>query len=141
VESEPGGSRRCENDRNGFIKLIAKTNGTILASTIVAERAGETINEAVVAIKHKLKINDIAGTIHAYPTYSTGLQLLVTEMTVEKLLSGTSGRIVRAVLRTCSLEPHKGVISNEHSKTPPLRAMRKAIQPKRKKMQTTFSMN
>jgi len=87
----------CENDRNGFIKLIAKTDGTILASTIVAERAGETINEAVVAIKHKLKINDIAGTIHAYPTYSTGLQLLVTEMTVEKLLSGTSGRIVRAV--------------------------------------------
>src|SRR6267143_825280 len=87
----------CENDRNGFIKLIAKTNGTILGSTIVAERAGETINEAVVAIKHKLKINDIAGTIHAYPTYSTGLQLLVTEMTVEKLLSGTSGRIVRAV--------------------------------------------
>jgi pyruvate/2-oxoglutarate dehydrogenase complex dihydrolipoamide dehydrogenase (E3) component len=87
----------CENDRDGFIKLVAKTDGTILASTIVAERAGETINEVVVAIKHKLKINDIAGTIHAYPTYSTGLQLLVTEMTVEKLLSGTSGRIVRAV--------------------------------------------
>ncbi len=87
----------CENDRNGFIKLIAKADGTILASTIVAERAGETINEAAVAIKHKLKISDIAGTIHAYPTYSTGLQLLVTEMTVEKLLSGTSGRIVRAV--------------------------------------------
>jgi pyruvate/2-oxoglutarate dehydrogenase complex dihydrolipoamide dehydrogenase (E3) component len=87
----------CENDRSGFIKLIAKTDGTILASTIVAERAGETINEVAVAIKHKLKINDVAGTIHAYPTYSTGLQLLVTEMTVEKLLSGTSGRIVRAV--------------------------------------------
>ena len=87
----------CENDQNGFIKLIAKPDGTILASTIVAERAGETINEVAVAIKHKLKTNAIAGTIHAYPTYSTGLQLLATEMTLEKLLSGTSGRIVRAI--------------------------------------------
>ncbi len=87
----------CENDRTGFIKVIAKADGTILGSTIVAERAGETINEVAVAIKHKLKINEIAGTIHAYPTYSTGLQLLVTEMAVEKLLSGTSGRFVRAI--------------------------------------------
>ena len=65
--------------------------------TIVAERAGETINEVAVAMKHGLKINDVAGTIHAYPTYSTGLQLLLTEMSLEQFLSGTSGKIIRAV--------------------------------------------
>jgi hypothetical protein len=48
-------------------------------------------------MKHKLKVMDIAGTIHAYPTYSTGVQLLATEMAVEKLLSGTSGRIIRTL--------------------------------------------
>jgi pyruvate/2-oxoglutarate dehydrogenase complex dihydrolipoamide dehydrogenase (E3) component len=87
----------CDNDRNGFIKVIAKGDRTILACTIVAERAGETINEVAVAIKRGLKIDDIAGTIHAYPTYSTGLQLLLTEMSLERFLSGTSGKIIRAV--------------------------------------------
>ena len=87
----------CDNDRSGFIKVIAKSNGTILAVTIVAERAGETINEVAVAMKHGLKINDVAGTIHAYPTYSTGLQLLLTEMSLEQFLSGISGKIIRAV--------------------------------------------
>ena len=87
----------CENDRNGFIKVIAKADGSVLGATIVAERAGETITEMVIAMKHKLKVMDIAGTIHAYPTYSTGVQLLATEMAVEKLLSGTSGRIIRTL--------------------------------------------
>jgi pyruvate/2-oxoglutarate dehydrogenase complex dihydrolipoamide dehydrogenase (E3) component len=87
----------CENDRNGFIKVIAKADGSVLGATIVGERAGETITELVIAMKHKLKVMDIAGTIHAYPTYSTGVQLLATEMAVEKLLSGTSGRIIRTL--------------------------------------------
>jgi pyruvate/2-oxoglutarate dehydrogenase complex dihydrolipoamide dehydrogenase (E3) component len=87
----------CENDRNGFIKIIAKADGSVLGTTIVAERAGEAITEMVIAMKHKLKIMDIAGTIHAYPTYSTGIQLLATEIAVEKVLSGTSGRIIRTL--------------------------------------------
>jgi pyruvate/2-oxoglutarate dehydrogenase complex dihydrolipoamide dehydrogenase (E3) component len=87
----------CDNDRIGFIKLLAKPDGTPLACTIVAERAGETINEAVVAIKHGLKLKHLASAIHAYPTYSTGLQLLATEVSVENLMSGTSGKIVRGL--------------------------------------------
>jgi pyruvate/2-oxoglutarate dehydrogenase complex dihydrolipoamide dehydrogenase (E3) component len=84
----------CDNDRVGFIKVLAKPDGTLVACTIVAERAGETINEAVVAIKHGLKLKNLAGAIHAYPTYSTGLQLLATDVSVQTLMSGTSGKIV-----------------------------------------------
>jgi pyruvate/2-oxoglutarate dehydrogenase complex dihydrolipoamide dehydrogenase (E3) component len=87
----------CDNDRIGFIKLLAKPDGTLLACTIVAERAGETINEAVIAIRYGLKLKDLASAIHAYPTYSTGLQLLATEVSVEKLMSGASGKIVRGL--------------------------------------------
>ena len=87
----------CENDRNGFIKVLAKPDGSVLGATIVGQRAGETITEIVMAMKHKLKLMDIAGTIHAYPTYSTGVQLLATELAVEKLLSGASGRIIRTL--------------------------------------------
>ncbi len=87
----------CDNDRNGFIKIIARKDGAILGATIVAERAGETINEVAVAMKRGLTIQDIAGTIHAYPTYSTGLQLLLTEMSLDNFVSGTSGKILHAV--------------------------------------------
>jgi pyruvate/2-oxoglutarate dehydrogenase complex dihydrolipoamide dehydrogenase (E3) component len=87
----------CENDRDGFIKIIAKRDGTILGATIVAARAGETLSELIVAIKQGMKVADLAGAIHAYPTYSTGIQQLAADMTIEKLLSGTSGRIVRGL--------------------------------------------
>lgn len=85
----------CEGDTDGFIKIIATRDGTILGATIVAGRAGEAITELAIAMAHKLTIHDLAGTIHAYPTYSTGIQLMLTEMAVEARLSGTSGRIIR----------------------------------------------
>ena len=87
----------CEGDTDGFIKIIAKRDGSILGATIVAHGAGEAIAELAIAMDHKLKINDLAGTIHPYPTYSTGIQLLLTEMAVEARLSGASGRIIRGL--------------------------------------------
>ena len=85
----------CEDDRNGFIKILAKSDGSIIGATIIGERAGEAISEIVLAMKHGLTVGEIAGTIHPYPTYSTGVQLLTTEMAIEKRLSGTSGKIIR----------------------------------------------
>lgn len=85
----------CDNDRIGFIKMLAKPDGTLVACTIVAERAGETINEAALAVTRGLKVKDIANAIHAYPTYSTGLQLLATDAAVSSVLSGTSGKVIR----------------------------------------------
>lgn len=85
----------CEDDRNGFIKILAKSDGSIVGATIVGERAGEAITEIVLAMKHGLTAGEIAGTIHPYPTYSTGVQLLTTEIAIEKRLSGTSGKIIR----------------------------------------------
>ena len=46
-------------------------------------------------MRNKLKLADLAATIHPSPTYSTGVQLLVTKMAVEHAFSGTSGRILR----------------------------------------------
>lgn len=58
----------CENDEEGFIKVISKRAGSILGATIVAGRAGETIAEFVIALQHNLKVGDLSGSIHAYPT-------------------------------------------------------------------------
>lgn len=84
-----------EDDRMGLIKIIARGNGAILGATIVGERAGETITEMAVAMRNRLKLSDLAATIHPYPTYSTGIQLLATKMAVERVFSGTSGKMIR----------------------------------------------
>ena len=89
----------CENDTDGFIKLMAKKDGTILGATIVAARAGEAITEFIIAMKQNIKVVDLAGAIHAYPTYSTAIQQLAADMAIENMLSGTSGRIIRGLAK------------------------------------------
>jgi pyruvate/2-oxoglutarate dehydrogenase complex dihydrolipoamide dehydrogenase (E3) component len=89
----------CENDASGFLKVITDQDSTILGASMVAARAGEAIVELVIAMKSKLKIADLAGTIHPYPTYSTGVQQLAADITVTHLLSGTSGKLIRGLSR------------------------------------------
>src|SRR5260370_9793717 len=87
----------CEDDRDGFIKVIAKRNGTLLGATVVNGRAGETITEFIVAIKQNMNLSDLAGAIHAYPTYSTAVQQLAAELAIERTLAGASGKIIRGL--------------------------------------------
>lgn len=87
----------CEADTDGFLKVVTKDDGTLLGATVVHARAGETIAELVLAMNHKLKLPDLASAIHPYPTYATAVQQLAADRTVESLLSGTSGRIVRGL--------------------------------------------
>jgi pyruvate/2-oxoglutarate dehydrogenase complex dihydrolipoamide dehydrogenase (E3) component len=87
----------CDDDRDGFIKLITKKDGSLLGATVVNARAGETITEFVVAMKHGLKVSALAGAIHAYPTYSTPVQQLAAEMATEHALAGVSGKIIRGI--------------------------------------------
>jgi pyruvate/2-oxoglutarate dehydrogenase complex dihydrolipoamide dehydrogenase (E3) component len=89
----------CEDDRDGFIKLITEKDGRLLGATVVNARAGETITEFIVAMKHGLKVSDLAGAIHAYPTYSTPVQQLAAEMATEHTLAGISGKIIRGISR------------------------------------------
>jgi pyruvate/2-oxoglutarate dehydrogenase complex dihydrolipoamide dehydrogenase (E3) component len=87
----------CEDDRDGFIKIVAKKNGGLLGATAVNARAGETITEVVVAIKQDMNLSDLAGTIHAYPTYSTAVQQLAAELAIERTLAGASGKVIRGL--------------------------------------------
>src|SRR5260370_7229707 len=59
----------CENDRNGFIKVIAKADGSVLGATIVAELAGEPSRDILITMKHQLTLMNIPLPIHPYPTY------------------------------------------------------------------------
>jgi hypothetical protein len=48
--------------------LTVPRKDKILGVTIVGEHAGDLIAEYVTAMKHRLGLNKILGTIHIYPT-------------------------------------------------------------------------
>jgi len=72
---------------DGFIKLLAGPRqflrnvggGKVLGATIVAERAGELIGEPALAMATGMFTGRLAQAIHAYPTWSSGLQLAAAQ--------------------------------------------------------------
>ena len=59
----------------GFVKIFVK-QGTdeIVGCTIVADRAGEMINEVTLAMKNNIGLRAIGRNIHAYPTTGEAVQ-------------------------------------------------------------------
>ncbi len=58
-----------DEDARGFVKVLTVPGkDRILGVTIVAEHAGDIITEYVSAMRNKLGLNRILGTIHIYPT-------------------------------------------------------------------------
>ncbi len=67
---------------HGFIKLITGPKrltrhaggGNVIGATIVADRAGELINEVALAMRTRAFAGRLAQTVHAYPTWGYGIQ-------------------------------------------------------------------
>ena len=59
----------CDGSAKGFIKVLTVPGkDKILGVTIVGTQAAELIAEFVIAMKYKLGLNKVLGTIHIYPT-------------------------------------------------------------------------
>ncbi|MBM3347626.1 MAG: pyridine nucleotide-disulfide oxidoreductase [Betaproteobacteria bacterium] len=55
----------------GFVKVLTVPGSDrILGATIVGEHAGELITEFVSAMRNRIGLNRLLGTIHVYPTWS-----------------------------------------------------------------------
>ena len=63
-----------EEERAGFAKIICDKKGKILGAHIIGPHSGEYLHELVLAMKHKLSIDSIMNTIHAYPTLAEVLK-------------------------------------------------------------------
>jgi hypothetical protein len=57
------------------------------------------IHEWALAIDHKLKLGDMANTLHVYPTYSMATMQMAAENRVSRLLDGPGGKIIQALTR------------------------------------------
>ncbi len=88
-----------EDACDGFIKVTHTAKGRVLGATIVADRAGEVITEFALAMRHNLTLRDIAGAIHAYPTYATGAMRLAADVATRAALDGFSGKMLRGLRR------------------------------------------
>ncbi|MGE6166467.1 FAD-dependent oxidoreductase [Aeromonas rivipollensis] len=70
----------ADGERHGFIEVLTVPGkDRILGATIVGTHAGERIAEFVLAMRHRLGLGKILGTIHAYPTLMEGNKYLAGE--------------------------------------------------------------
>ena len=88
-----------DNATNGFIKVVHEKNGRILGATVVAPRASEVITEFAMALERRLKLIDLANVIHVYPTYSMASMQVASDATLDGLLEGRLGPVIRWVSR------------------------------------------
>ncbi len=63
----------AEGHTDGHSALVVDAKGRIVGASIVGPRAGESLAEAVLAGSQGLRGRAIAGSMHAYPTWSDGV--------------------------------------------------------------------
>jgi dihydrolipoamide dehydrogenase len=62
----------CLGDTRGMIKVF-ENDGILVGAFIISPHAGEMIGEAALAIKMRLRPQDVFDTIHAHPTLPESL--------------------------------------------------------------------
>ena len=63
------------NSRDGFVKVMALKDGTLLGATIMAPAAGDMIHELTLAIQYGIRAHQVANTLHAFPTWSEAIRI------------------------------------------------------------------
>lgn len=77
------------------MRVVQDLKGRVIGVTVVAPHAGEMIHEWVIAIDQKLRLSDVASSIHVYPTYGFGNWQLAGAARIESLVQGRRGRLLR----------------------------------------------
>ncbi|WP_418276609.1 dihydrolipoyl dehydrogenase family protein [Isoptericola jiangsuensis] len=89
-----------EDQTDGLTRLAVDSKGRILGATVVGPRAGETLGELAIAVRHGLRTRDLAGITHAYPTWNDGPWNAALADVREQLARPGTRRALHAVART-----------------------------------------
>ena len=87
----------AEGATAGFSRLALDGRGRVVGATVVGPRAGETLGELTLAVKQGLRTRDLAGTTHAYPTFSDGAWNAAIADVRSRLASPAAVRAVRTL--------------------------------------------
>jgi hypothetical protein len=63
-----------------------------------AFEAGEISGEMSLAIAQRLRVGDVATAVHAYPTYTTALQQMCSQIAAARWTSSAAGRFMGRLL-------------------------------------------
>jgi dihydrolipoamide dehydrogenase len=88
---------RAESATDGAIVIVTAAKHTIVGAHVLAPAAGEMIQELALAIRGGMKLDQIAGLVHVYPTLSTGIGQLAAKAAFERATKYTW--LVRKVRR------------------------------------------
>ena len=69
---------RADGATVGRVVLVA-AKGRLVGAHILSPAAGEVIHEPALAIHRKMRLRDLAGLIHVYPTLTTTTNLLAAD--------------------------------------------------------------
>lgn len=82
---------------DGWIRLVS-IRGTLVGTTIVAPNAGEIITHPADVIRRRGDADDLAATLHPYPTYSMAVYRSSAARRIGSLTGGMGGEISRRIL-------------------------------------------
>jgi pyruvate/2-oxoglutarate dehydrogenase complex dihydrolipoamide dehydrogenase (E3) component len=74
---------RADGATDGAI-LIVTADGKVVGAHALAPAAGELIHELALAVSRKLRLTDLAGLVHVYPTLAWSVNVLAGEATYEQ---------------------------------------------------------
>lgn len=89
----------AEGETDGLSQIVVDTRGRVLGGTIVGPRAGESLGELTVAVKARMSTSVLAGTTHAYPTFSDSLWNAAIADVQYRLQRGVVGFTIRMLAR------------------------------------------
>lgn len=89
----------AEGERSGFSRLVLGRRGRVVGGCVVGPRAGESLAEVTLAVRHGLKARHIASTTHPYPTWGDGIWNAALEQLREDLTGPWAKRVTRLALR------------------------------------------
>ncbi|MEA2141572.1 MAG: hypothetical protein QOI64_2 [Solirubrobacteraceae bacterium] len=74
---------RTESAQDGELRIVT-ANGRIVGAHVLAAGAGELIGELALAIERGLKLSDLAGVVHVYPTIALAIQQIAAQASYAK---------------------------------------------------------
>ncbi len=72
-----------QHDDRGLFKLVVDREGKVLGLSVLAQEAGDALQEAVLAVKFGLNYQDLIQTYHPYLTLAEGIRLVAQALDTE----------------------------------------------------------
>ena len=84
-QKELARSDRARTDaRTEGAVVVVTAKGKIVGAHVLAPSAGEIVHELAMAMREGLRIDELAGLVHAYPTFASSIGQLATEAAYER---------------------------------------------------------